>query len=359
MANKNQYSYDDMDKGRKMRKSDSKIDKKSLSIIIIVVVIGIVLSLTVILLWLFFFSTPESAKKKEIASYTTLVINESVAPLLTPPVVQAEPLPSKDISDKLNEVKLDTDKGIQVREKDSWYSLHEVKDDEDLTSISTLYGINKESIISVNGIKNLSAIQKGLSLKIPLQNGQLYTVQSGDSLSIITNRYNPGLGWKTLQDINNLSSQNIFPGQKLFIPSAQASLDGSLNDYNRFISPFDGRLIGLYGQTVVYGTSEKVLSLQGIWIGGKEGDPIIASATGIVVDTGNNVNEEGRFVVLSHENGYRTKYAHLSNVNVSVSDSVKQGDVVGNMGQSGNIDKTLLYFSIEQDGTALDPANFF
>lgn len=355
MANNNQSNYDDMDKGKKPRNSDSKIDKRSVSIIIIVVIVGIVLSLGVILLWLFFFSTPDATQKKEVSPTTTLVLSETTQT----PVKEQESIPPKDIGDKLNEVKVDTNKGIQVVEKDKWYSLHEVKEGEDLTSVSELYGINKESIISVNAIKNLSAIQEGVTLKIPMQNGQLYTVQSGDSLSIITNRYNPGLGWKTLQEINNLTSQNIFPGQKLFIPSATATLDGSLNDYNRFISPFEGRITGLYGQTVVYGTSEQVVSLQGIWIEGKEGDPIKASATGIVVDTGNNVNEEGRFVVLSHENGYRTKYAHLSKVNVSVSDSVKQGDVLGNMGKSGNIDKVMLFFSIEQDGIALDPKNFF
>jgi murein DD-endopeptidase MepM/ murein hydrolase activator NlpD len=357
MTDKNQGSYDDMDKGRTPRKNDSKIDRKSLSIIIIVVIVGIVLSLGVLILWFFFFSTPNQTNKKETPVPTSLVINEKVPE--PSDITPTEPLVPKDISDKLQDVKLDTDKGIQVSEKDGWYSTHIVKEGEDLTSISEMYGINKESIISVNGIKNLSAIKKDVSLKIPIQNGQLYTVQSGDSLSIITNRYNPSLGWKTLQEINNLSSQNIFPGQKLFIPSATASLDGSLNDYNRFISPFEGRIVGLYGQTVVYGTSEQVLSLQGIWIEGKEDDPIKASATGIVVDTGNNVNDEGRFVVLSHENGYRTKYAHLNEVKVSVSDSVRQGDIIGTMGQSGNIDKTLLYFSIEQDGTALDPANFF
>jgi septal ring factor EnvC (AmiA/AmiB activator) len=67
----------------------------------------------------------------------------------------------------------------------------------------------------------------------------------------------------------------------------------------------------------------------------------------------------GRFVVLSHENSYRTTYAHLDEVSVKVGDSVKQGDRIGSLGSSGVIDTPTLYFSIEQDGTALNPANFF
>ncbi len=356
MANKDQFSYDDMDKGRKYQKNDSK----SVSItIIIVVIVGIVLSLGVILLWFFYFSTPSNPPNESSTSKQSLVINDTVERSPIVPTEVITPEPTTDIQDRLIDVKVDIDKGITVKEKDGWFVTHVVKENEDLATLSNLYGITKESIISVNAIKNLSAIKEGVSLKIPTQNGQLYTVQSGDSLSIITNRYNPGLGWKTLQEINDLPSQNIFPGQKLFIPSATAALDGSLNDYNRFIAPYQGRIAGLYGQTVVYGNSEEIVTLQGIWIEGKEGDTIVSSATGVVVDTGNNVNNEGRFVVLSHDNGYRTKYAHLKDVNVTVSQAVKQGDSIGTMGSSGNIDKVMLYFSIEQDGVALDPANFF
>ena len=196
-------------------------------------------------------------------------------------------------------------------------------------------------------------------LRIPDRDGQLYTVQSGDSLSIITNRFNPSLGWKTLQELNGLRSEVIFPGQKIFIPSAQVDDDGSLASFDRFVRPADGRITGLYGQTVVYGTSENIVVLQGIWIEGSPDAPVAASGTGVVVDAGNVPDGLGRFVVLSHENGYRTTYGHLGQASVKVGDQVKQGQQVGTMGNSGNIGRTALYFSIEQEGVALNPANFF
>jgi murein DD-endopeptidase MepM/ murein hydrolase activator NlpD len=79
----------------------------------------------------------------------------------------------------------------------------------------------------------------------------------------------------------------------------------------------------------------------------------------VVVDAGNNPEGMGRFVVLSHEDGYRTSYAHLDQISVKVGDPVRQGDAIGIMGSTGSIGKRALYFSIEQDGTALNPANFF
>jgi murein DD-endopeptidase MepM/ murein hydrolase activator NlpD len=356
MSNKERHNYDDMGNLNRKGKDGSRIDPKSLSIIVIVIIVGVVLSLGVILVWFFYFTTPET-KTTENSPVTSMVINDDVKvdpiDVDDPPAASQEPT----IAQQLDNVTVNTT--IAVKAPDSWFTNHVVKKGETLESISQMYKITKESILSVNAIKSLSSIKEGITLKIPNQNGQLYTVQSGDSLSIITNRYNPGLGWKTLQEINNLSSQDIFPGQKLFIPSATVADDGSLNDYNRFISPFTGDITGLYGQTVVYGDSEEITSLKGLWIAGKKGSDIAASGSGTVVDVGNEVDKMGRFIVLSHENGYRTTYAHLEAVNVVVSQQVKQGEIIGTLGESGNITTPTLYFSIEQDGIALDPFNFF
>ena len=151
----------------------------------------------------------------------------------------------------------------------------------------------------------------------------------------------------------------IFPGQKLFIPSAQADDDGSLASYDRFVRPAEGKIAGLYGQPVVYGNSEAIVVLQGIWIEGSPGSDVKASGTGVVVDTGNIPDGKGRFVVLSHENGYKTTYAHLQEVLVKVGSQVKQGDTIALLGESGNVGRPSLYFQIEEEGIPLDPANFF
>ncbi|MDC7246215.1 MAG: LysM peptidoglycan-binding domain-containing protein [Sphaerochaetaceae bacterium] len=359
MSNRERHNYDDMSSFDRHGKDRSRIDSKSLSIIVVVIIIGVVLSLSVILVWYFYFSTPETEKKAVEQTQPLVIDDVKEAPEEIPSQSpQATPTQTDDAAQKLDDVKVDTDSSIAVKDPDNWYTDHTVQEGETLESLSQMYGITKESIISVNAIKSLSSIRAGITLRIPDQNGQLYTVQSGDSLSIITNRYNPGLGWKTLQELNNLKSQDIFPGQKLFIPSATVRDDGSVNDYNRFVSPFDGRITGLYGQTVVYGSSEEIVSLKGLWIAGEKGSEVEASGTGTVVDVGNEIDGMGRFVVLSHENGYRTTYAHLDEVRVEVSQQVKQGEVVGTLGESGDIDEPTLYFSIEQDGIALDPSNF-
>ena len=353
MSYRDKSSYDDMGHTSSKRRQDhERMDRKSLRIIVTVVIVGVLLCAGVVALWILYFSVDEVSSTEQNSSYMV------VEPITEPLVAVSEKQQSRD------EVIIETPVPSRTTttpapSRSIWYTEHTVQEGENLDSLAETYGISRETILSVNAIKNLATIKPGLTLKIPNRNGQLYTVQSGDSLSIITNRFNSTLGWKTLQELNGLRSEVIFPGQKLFIPSAEADDDGSLASYDRFVRPAEGLITGLYGQPVVYGNSEAITVLQGIWIEGPSGSEIRASSSGMVADVGNVPDGKGRFVVLSHENGYRTTYAHLDQILVTISDQVKQGEVLGTLGKTGNIGRPTLYFSIEQGGTALDPANFF
>lgn len=63
----------------------------------------------------------------------------------------------------------------------------------------------------------------------------------------------------------------------------------------------------------------------------------------------------GNCVKLQHENGYTTLYAHLKSVAVRWGDTVKQGQVIGEMGNTGNSYGTHLHFEVRQDGEHIDP----
>ncbi|MHC1693243.1 MAG: peptidoglycan DD-metalloendopeptidase family protein [Sphaerochaetaceae bacterium] len=380
MGFKEKSSYDDMRSNPHKWQGAEYADPKGRKVVVAVVLVGVVLCAAVIIVWLRFFP---SVDVKASTPVSTLIVDTKVENTATmnglpgqSPTINGEPSPSVPIqpvaSDAL--VRANSSGGpvagvvtpvpeaVPSKPKAAStivFTRYTVKEGDTLDTIATVHEISKETIISVNPIKNLSSIKTGELLTIPDRNGQLYTVQPGDSLSIITNRFNPGLGWKTLQDINGLDTEVIHPGQKIFIPSAVMDADGSFSNYIRFMQPAKGRITGLYGQTVKYGETEEVGVLQGIWIEGATGSQIVASGTGVVVDAGNDMEKYGRFVVLSHADGYRTTYAHLEDVNVKVGDQIKQGDLLGTMGSTGKIGKTTLYFSLEQEGTALNPENFF
>ena len=83
---------------------------------------------------------------------------------------------------------------------------------------------------------------------------------------------------------------------------------------------------------------------QGIDYGCPEGTPILASADGTVTTTAEAVSGYGKYVIIAHKDGTGTVYAHLSASKVSQWQQVKQGDVIGYSGNTGNSTGPHLHF---------------
>ena len=92
----------------------------------------------------------------------------------------------------------------------------------------------------------------------------------------------------------------------------------------------------------------------GIDIAGNYGDPVYASAAGDVEEAGWN-GGYGRYIKISHGNGYETAYGHMSSIAVSSGDSVKKGDVIGYVGSSGYSTGPHLHFEVLASGQTVNP----
>lgn len=84
--------------------------------------------------------------------------------------------------------------------------------------------------------------------------------------------------------------------------------------------------------------------------------PILASAEGQVFFAGWDKSGYGNLVILKHDDGNVTLYAHLSSIHVSVLEKVRQGSLIGHSGNTGNSTGPHLHFEIrEVDGKPFDP----
>lgn len=96
---------------------------------------------------------------------------------------------------------------------------------------------------------------------------------------------------------------------------------------------------------------------------GCEGEPVIASAAGTVIDVQYKTTGYGLNVTIEHVdddgNTWRTKYAHLNQISVSKGQSVDMGTVVGAVGTTGKSTGPHLHFEILFQGSRVDPALFF
>ncbi len=96
---------------------------------------------------------------------------------------------------------------------------------------------------------------------------------------------------------------------------------------------------------------------QGVDIAASPGQPVHASADGIVVRAG-ECTGLGLAVYLSHGYGLSTRYGHMSRVDVRPGQRVRRGDVVGLVGNTGRSTGYHLHYEVRLDGAAVNPLGY-
>ncbi|MBE9564365.1 MAG: peptidoglycan DD-metalloendopeptidase family protein [Proteobacteria bacterium] len=121
-----------------------------------------------------------------------------------------------------------------------------------------------------------------------------------------------------------------------------------------FIWPVTGRISSIFGLRRFFNEQER-RPHSGLDIAAKEGTPIKAVANGTVIDTG-DFFFSGNMIYIDHGQGIISLYAHLSKISVKPGDIINQGDIIGNVGQTGRVTGPHLHFAIYANQTLIDPA---
>jgi len=256
--------------------------------------------------------------------------------------------------------------------------------------IAEMFGLKPETILWGN-YYTLSDdphnIQPGVVLNIMPMDGTYHRWSEGEGLNGVSHGYNvtpdvivnwPGnhLDPATLGDF---SHPNIEPGTMLFVPGGSRSfvtwsaprisrdnpgvarilgpgscgtiVDGAVGT-GSFIWPSNNHWLSGYD----YSPSTNHF---GIDIAGGLGDAVYAADNGVVVYAGWNDWGYGNVIVIDHDGGWQTLYAHLSSLNVGCGYSVYQGDVIGAFGSTGNSSGPHLHFEMLNESYGkVNPWNF-
>lgn len=251
-----------------------------------------------------------------------------------------------------------TPKGLLVVEKgDTYYSL------------SRKYDVPLRAILELNSAKPPYILSPGDRLRLPTQ--AFYEVKKKDTLYSISRAHNTDVA--TLAKQNGLDKPyTISIGQRLQIPGLQSTAqEGSRNAavtqqpsnkvakrkttpsapkrVGRFLVPVKGSIISSYGP------KDGGLHNDGINIAAREGAPIRAAENGVVVYTGNELRGYGNLLLIRHSGGWVTAYAHTSKFLVKPGVRVKQGQIVAEVGRTGNVDRPQLHFELRKGTRAVNP----
>jgi murein DD-endopeptidase MepM/ murein hydrolase activator NlpD len=124
-----------------------------------------------------------------------------------------------------------------------------------------------------------------------------------------------------------------------------------------FMLPVEGQHTSGFGMRMHPIDHEERLH-SGMDIAAPAGTPIQAAAAGQVVFSGTQAGY-GNVVVIQHEEGYSTLYAHTTANLVSVGTTVSQGQPIATVGSTGRSTGPHLHFEVRKDGKRLDPVQFF
>ncbi|KRO93640.1 MAG: M23 family metallopeptidase [Proteobacteria bacterium] len=95
----------------------------------------------------------------------------------------------------------------------------------------------------------------------------------------------------------------------------------------------------------------------GVDFAGRDGDDVIAVASGVVTWSGDR-NGYGKMVEINHSDGYITRYAHNQENIAHLGAIVQKGDVIAQMGSSGRSTGPHVHFEVFKNGRTVDPASY-
>lgn len=235
-----------------------------------------------------------------------------------------------------------------------------IQEGDSLWSIANDFNLDINTLFGCNAMKDPNFLRVGGTLKIPNQDGVIYTVKSGDTLQAIGSKH--GVSVESVMKVNGLADVTIQPGQKMFLPGAKPvtsvyAYTGGSSSGAKYAKGFSWPVVGRI--TSGFGWRRHPITRRrdfhaAIDIKAPYGRIIRASKAGRVVYSG-WMGGYGRVLVIDHGKGYTTLYAHCSSLLVRKGQRVAGGQPIAKAGATGRATGTHLHFEIRINNKPVNP----
>lgn len=275
---------------------------------------------------------------------------------------------------------------------------HLIQRGDTVYGIAQRYGVSTRALIDWNSLRPPYTLVTGQRLRLPQSQG--YVVQHGDSVYAISRKF--GVDMATLVRANNMRPPyTIQVGQRLQLPAnaspttqtaatasapvqtaslppARAQTPDRRSDAvsvrplakpappkpvvttakppprasTGFIWPVEGRLLSSFG------SKNNGLHNDGVNIAAPRGTAVRAADNGVVAYAGKEIRGFGNLLLIKHDGGLITAYAHTDTILVKRGDTVTRGQVIGKVGTTGGVDTPQLHFEVRRGTQAVDPSKY-
>lgn len=257
-----------------------------------------------------------------------------------------------------------------------------VRKGDTLYSISKKYNIPIRDIIETNRLTPPYTLHIGRVLRLP--NAKYHIVAKGDTLYNISKRYNVDV--TSLSRSNNLEMPyTLRIGQRLSLPGTVSSTPVSYQStassetakssgsfWNRpstkkasstpYVPPKPRKTKFAWpvrGTTISkYGTIGKGRHNDGINIKAPLGTAVKAADSGRIAYAGNELKSFGNLILIKHDDGWVTAYAHNDRLMVKKGQRVKKGEKIATVGSTGGVSTPQLHFEIRSGKKAVNPSSY-
>jgi murein DD-endopeptidase MepM/ murein hydrolase activator NlpD len=238
-----------------------------------------------------------------------------------------------------------------------------VQPGDTVSDIAVKFDISADTVLWANGKleDNPDLLAVGQELLILPVSGVYHIVAPGETLEDIAAMYKVEPSAIIEFPLNNLAeSAELSVGQELIVPGGRKPyVPRRVYAYSGPIPEDAASGTGAFGWPTSGVITQKYWNRhKAIDIGAPKGNSVLAADSGYVIGVGRSDKGYGLHVVIDHRNGFQTLYAHMSVYYVEVGQSVKKGQLIGKVGDTGKATGPHLHFEIVYRGVRRNPFGY-
>jgi murein DD-endopeptidase MepM/ murein hydrolase activator NlpD len=246
----------------------------------------------------------------------------------------------------------------KVRDKTIGYT---VQQGDTVSTIANKFGVSEDTILWQNDLTSKNQIKVGETLQILPVTGVSHKVQKGDTIYSIAKKYDASSQAIVDFPYNTFVNDETFQlavGQTIIVPDgvkrtasgASPRIRQSVPDAGTVVA--SGRFVWPTGGVITQNFSWYHPAID---IANPRAPQVVAADSGTIVYSGCITTGYGCHVIIDHGNGYRTLYAHLQKIYVTVGQTVRRGGAIGQMGSTGRSTGTHTHFEVIKNGVHINP----